>query len=148
LSSDICLAHFVWAPLGKAPLHRFLESYLRYSTGVEHRLVILFDGFRPVQELTAWRRALKHAAHEELGLVSAVLDLAAYRQAVELVPATRNCLWPSRRIFWHGAQENPLVEDNQTGAYLDADAQRWRVLSRYAWGPQVDPAGTEHAEVT
>jgi hypothetical protein len=128
LSSDICLAHFVWARLGKKPLHRFLESYLRYSTGVEHGQVILFDGFRPDQELTAWRRALKHAAHEERGLASAVLDLAAYRQA--------------------RAQENPLVEDNQMGAYLDADAQRWRVLSGYAWGPQADPAGTEHAEVT
>lgn len=110
--------------------------------------MILFNGFRPHQDLTAWRRALEHVAHEELGLASPMVDLAAYRQAVELVPARRYCSWPSGRIFWQGAPENMLVEDNRTRAYLDADAQRRRVLSGYAWGPQADPVGTEHAEVT
>jgi hypothetical protein len=75
-------------------------------------------------------------------------DLAAYRRAVELVLARRYCLWPSSRIPWQGGQENLLAEDNHTGAYLDADAQRRGVLSAYAWGPQANPAGTEDAEVT
>jgi hypothetical protein len=56
--------------------------------------------------------------------------------------------WPASRTFWQGGQENLLVEDNQTRAYLDADAQTRQVLSGYAWGPQADPAGTQLAEVT
>jgi hypothetical protein len=77
-----------------------------------------------------------------------MLDLAAYQQAVERVPARRYCLWPSTRTFSQGGQGNLLVEDNHTRAHLDADALMPRVLSGYAWGPEADPAGTVHAEVT
>jgi hypothetical protein len=289
-------------------LRRFLDSYTRHSAGVEHRLLILFNGFRADQDLTPWRLALEHVRHEELRITNPVLDLAAYRRAVELIPAERycfvnsysvirangwlelmrsmasgprigavgasgswgsqfshtryelglggpyrrvfadrratnrvfaglapdmpaepphagqlgraltaargliahsvafpafpsphlrsNCLlisrdvwlrvcrrappdkfaayrvesgrrgmtarlramglrlvvagrderaydtaeWPASRTFWQGDQENLLVEDNQTRAYDQGDAEVRRVLSGYAWGPQADPA--------
>jgi hypothetical protein len=148
LSSDVCLAHLVWEPLGTEPLHRFLQSYSRYSAGVEHRPVILFDGFRPDQDLTPWRRALEHVAHEELSIASPMRDPAAYREAAKLVPTGRYRLWPSSRGFCHDGQENLPVENNQTGAYPDAYAQGRRVLTGCELGSQTDLVGTEHAEVT
>jgi hypothetical protein len=86
---DLALVHLVWAPLGPEMLVSFLESYGRHSAGVEHRLLILLNGFRAGQDLTPWRRALDGVQHEELRLEEPVLDLQAYRQAVERVPAAR-----------------------------------------------------------
>jgi hypothetical protein len=91
--------HLVWAPLGTAPLRRFAESYARYAAGVDHRLLILFNGFRPDQDLAPWQRCLEHVRHEALRIESPVLDLAAYRQAVELVPAARYCFLNSYSVI-------------------------------------------------
>jgi hypothetical protein len=99
LSSDICLVHLVWAPLGTAPFRRFLESYTRYTAGVDHRLLILFNGFRRDEDLTPWRLCLQHVKHEELGIANPVLDLAAYRQAVEHIPAARYCFLNSYSVI-------------------------------------------------
>ena len=42
--------------------------------------------------------------------------------------------WPASRTFWQGRQENLLVADNQTDAYLSADARTAAKLSFSAWG--------------
>jgi hypothetical protein len=47
--------------------------------------------------------------------------------------------WAASGTFWQGNQENLLVEDNQTRAYIQGDEAVRRVLSGYAWGPQADP---------
>jgi hypothetical protein len=99
LTSDICVVHLVWAPLGPEPLRRFLDSYTRYSAGVEHRLLILFNGFRADHDLSPWQRALDHVRHEELRIPSPVLDLAAYRQAVERITAARYCFLNSYSVI-------------------------------------------------
>jgi hypothetical protein len=99
MTDDMCLIHLVWAPLGAEPLARFCESYGRHPAAVGHRLLILLNGFRDGQDLSPWRRALDHVAHEELRLVDPVLDLAAYRQAVELVPAERYCFVNSYSVI-------------------------------------------------
>ncbi len=41
--------------------------------------------------------------------------------------------WPASRTFWIGEQENLLVSDNQTRAYLKADERRRTSLSHHAW---------------
>jgi hypothetical protein len=51
--------------------------------------------------------------------------------------------WPDSRTFWQCSQENLLVEDNQTRAYMKGDAQTRRVLSAYAWGFQANPTGAQ-----
>ncbi len=96
--ADTVVVHLVWAPLGPEALTRFAESYRRHVAGVEHRLLILLNGFRADQDLAPWRRALKHLQHEELRIADPVLDLAAYRQAVELVPAARYCFLNSYSV--------------------------------------------------
>lgn len=47
--------------------------------------------------------------------------------------------WHRSRTFWQGDQERLLVADNQTLCYADADDDRRRLLSAFAWGPQADP---------
>jgi hypothetical protein len=98
-TDGMCLVHLVWAPLGAEPLARFCESYARHPAGVEHRLLVLFNGFRADQDLTPWTDALEHVEYERLRLADPVLDLDAYRQAVERVPAARYCFLNSYSVI-------------------------------------------------
>lgn len=47
--------------------------------------------------------------------------------------------WAASRTFWQRAQENALLDDNQTRAYADADSGVRAFLSRFAWGEEADP---------
>ncbi len=104
MSGELYLIHLVWEPLGPDRLASFSDSYRLHPAGVEHRLVLLLNGFREHQDLSPWRRVLGDIPHEELRLPEPVLDLAAYRQAVELLPADRYCFVNSygvvRRDDW------------------------------------------------
>ena len=42
--------------------------------------------------------------------------------------------WAGSETFWHAAQENLLVSDNQTRAYEQADADTRATLAAFAWG--------------
>jgi hypothetical protein len=92
------LVHLVWAPLGPAPLQRFLESYRQHDAGTAHRLVVLLNGFSEEQDLAPWRALLGDVEHEELRLERPLLDLAAYREAVERIPAKRHCFLNSYSV--------------------------------------------------
>jgi hypothetical protein len=91
--------HLVWAPLGTGPLRRFLESYDRYAAGVEHRLLILLNGFGRDQDLAPWRQCLESVTHETLMVQGPALDLDAYMQAVDRVPAAYYCFLNSHSVI-------------------------------------------------
>lgn len=98
----LCLVHLVWAPLGPERLARFLEAYRRREPGTPHELLILFNGFGPDADLAPWRELLAGTEHRELRLENPVLDLSAYREAVDRHPAERYCFVNS--------YSEPLVE--------------------------------------
>jgi hypothetical protein len=100
-ADDLMLVHLVWAPLGLDPLVRFLASYRGHRAGVQHRLLVLFNGFRTGQDLAPWRGVLEQVVHEELRLEDRPLDLGAYRQAAERVPAGRYCFVNSYTVILH-----------------------------------------------
>jgi hypothetical protein len=88
----------VWAPLGPAPLERFLDSYRRHDAGTAHRLLVLLNGFLDGQDLAPWRALLADVEHEELRLERPLLDLAAYREAAERIPAACYCFLNSYSV--------------------------------------------------
>ena len=49
-------------------------------------------------------------------------------------------LWHASNTFWQSRQENLLVADNQTEAYLASDPVWAAALSSYAWGGLARPA--------
>jgi hypothetical protein len=100
----------VWAPLGPAPLQRFLDSYRRHGAGTAHRLLVVFNGFSDGQDLAPWRAPLADLEHEELRLERPLLDLAAYREAAERIPAQQHCFVNSHSVILH---------DNWLGSLAD-----------------------------
>jgi hypothetical protein len=96
---DTVVVHLVWAPIGPEALERFVDSYAQHAAGHEHRLLIVFNGFRKEHDLTPWRRPLNDLRYEEIRLARPVLDLVAYRRAAELVPAQRYCFVNSYSVI-------------------------------------------------
>jgi len=113
LSAELSLVHLVWAPLGAGSLERFVRSYRAHDAGAEHDLVVLYNGFRQGEDLSPWRRVLADVEHRELRLDRPVLDLAAYRQAVDLDVAKRYCFVNSHSEVladgWLGGLERHLL---------------------------------------
>jgi hypothetical protein len=87
------VVHLVWAPLGPGPLEGFLAAYRERQAGLDHRLVVILNGFRGSSDrrLAAVERALEGVDHERLITPSALPDLSAYRAAAEEIDARRLC---------------------------------------------------------
>jgi hypothetical protein len=90
---DLQVVYLLWAPLGEAVVQRFAESYRAQTAGVEHRLVIVCNGFDGPNDarLVAARRELEGIEFATIILDDPVLDLAAYRIAAEQLAPARCC---------------------------------------------------------
>jgi hypothetical protein len=86
----IAVVHLVWGPLGPAPLREFLASYRRHASGLDHELVLLFNGVSAEQRLLLMAE-LEGVEHRLLTLPAPVQDLAAYLQAAEQLEHERLC---------------------------------------------------------
>jgi hypothetical protein len=87
--------HLVWAALGPDRLAEFLKAYRRREAGTAHRLLVVLNGFGKHEDISPWRRLLAGIEHDELFLQTPMLDLGAYREAVERAPAERYCFMNS-----------------------------------------------------
>ena len=103
VDADVAVVHLVWAPLGVAQLRKFVASYSEHAAGQAHRLIIVYNGFAPGSTMDQWHEALSDVPHEDLLLASRVLDLAAYRDAIETSDAEVYCFLNS--------YSEPLVAD-------------------------------------
>jgi hypothetical protein len=91
MSGAVRVVHLVWGPLGTAPFASFLDSYRRHSAGEEHRLVVLYNGFAAGDDRAPWSSLLGVLPHEELLCATPLIDLAAYRFAIEQLAAGTVC---------------------------------------------------------
>ena len=86
----IAVVHLVWGPLGPTPLREFLASYRGHAPGVEHELVVLFNGVGAEQRPLLLAE-LEGVEHRALTLSEPVQDLAAYLQAADQLEHERLC---------------------------------------------------------
>jgi hypothetical protein len=90
--SAICLVHLVWAPLGSEPLARFARSYNDAPPGLDHRLLVVFNGFGDGPIPADYAPALAElGSHATLRPRRAIQDLAAYRLAARASDADVLC---------------------------------------------------------
>jgi hypothetical protein len=121
----IALVYLVWGPLGPAPLREFLSSYRRYPAGVDHELVVLFNGIDEDRR-TAFETELDGIEHRLITLEAPVQDLAAYAQAAERLEHERLCFLNSYSVIlapeWLAKLEHAL---NQPRAGLVGATGSW-----------------------
>ncbi|MCI5225199.1 MAG: hypothetical protein D3918_00740 [Candidatus Electrothrix sp. AX2] len=80
--SNIAVVHLVWAPLGIEPFNNFIKSYFKYSAGIKHDLIILFNGFTSEEETYEYRMQLSNTKFLFFFMKKKCLDIAAYRTAL------------------------------------------------------------------
>lgn len=90
---NLQVVYLLWAPLGEAVVRRFADSYRAQPAGIEHRLVVVCNGFDGPNDarLVAARRELEGIDYATIILDDPVLDLAAYRIAAERLSPARCC---------------------------------------------------------
>lgn len=91
VAAEVAVVHLVWAPLGVERLRRFVASYKAHPAGQAHRLMIVYNGFTTGAAMDQWHDVLSDVRHDDLLLASPVLDLAAYREAIEASDAEVYC---------------------------------------------------------
>jgi len=89
----IAVVHLVWAPAGPRELEGFLLAYRRHTAGVEHRLVVIFNGFEGLDDprLLEAERIVEGVDHERVVVPHPMLDLAAYRYAAREIDLPLLC---------------------------------------------------------
>jgi len=115
---SVCLVHLVWAPLGPEPVARFVRAHRAVDPGLDHRLLVVLNGFGAAPVPAETLAPLRELEHEQLRLTERVQDLTAYRLAAE------HAAWADRLCFLNSHAE-PLVDDWL--ALLDARLSEPRV---------------------
>jgi len=75
-TSKLCVAHLVWGPLIDR-VERFAASYRAHPAGVEHELVVIFNGLS-ASERAAAERALEGLSYTPLVPPKPTFDITAY----------------------------------------------------------------------
>ncbi len=76
--NEICVVHLVRFNNDFELFDNFIKSYLHYSAGVEHRLLILFKGFENDENKNRYIQALKNIPHETFEVSDEGYDINAY----------------------------------------------------------------------
>lgn len=56
--NSITVIHLVWLPSGIEVFKRFIGSYIKFSAGCEHELLLIFNGVRNSTETNCWHSVL------------------------------------------------------------------------------------------
>jgi hypothetical protein len=123
---EVCVVHLVWAPLGTAPLRRFVASYRARPAGLDHRLVMLFKGFADREETSDHIEALDGLEHESIFYSRPTFDLPAYLATAHALDASHLCFLNSESVLiadgWLAALAEQLADPDvgivgATGSY-------------------------------
>ena len=96
---NVCVVHLVWKPLGIETFERFLSSYKQNSGGLDHQLLVVFNGFGSRKELSSYFDLLSGTAHQDLILSRAVQDIPAYFAAARSVTTEFVCFLNSYSVL-------------------------------------------------
>jgi hypothetical protein len=123
---NVSVVHLVWKPLGVETFNRFLLSYKQMQGGLDHRLLVVFNGFDAAKELEPYLKLLADISHELLILPRRSQDIPAYFTAAERVTSEFVCFLNSHsvlldkewlaKMYLHAKQENVGVV-GATGSY-------------------------------
>ncbi len=90
-AGSLCLVHLVWAPLGTRPLREFAQALRAHPPGVEHSLVVAFNGFASAAEAGPYLDELAGLDPEVLLFPEGGQDLAAYFATAARLRRERYC---------------------------------------------------------
>lgn len=97
--SNVCVVHLVWKPLGVETFKRFISSYKQNSGGLDHKLLVVFNGFKNDRELDSYFELLEGISFSPLVLSRSVQDIPAYYAAARGVNSEFVCFLNSYSVL-------------------------------------------------
>lgn len=132
-ASTLAVVHLVGRPFRADYLRAFLDSYRTHDAGVEHELVVVFNGVPPGRGREALRAELAGVRHHLLQLDPPVLDLAVYRWTAERLDAALVCVVNSHaRILAPGWLEHLRRAQAAPGVGLAGASGSWASMRSLA----------------
>jgi len=83
--ANICVVHLVRAKNGIQPFRNFLESYLKYDSGVDHDLLIIFKGFIGTNGTGQYTQLLKDISFKAIHMHDFGFDIRSFFLAVNKI---------------------------------------------------------------
>jgi hypothetical protein len=83
--ADICVVHLVRAKNGIQPFRNFLESYLKYDSGADHDLLIIFKGFIGTNGTGQYTQLLKEISFKAIHMHDFGFDIRSFFLAVNKI---------------------------------------------------------------
>ncbi len=96
---EICVAHLVRAQNGIEPFKRFLESYTRCNGGIDHDFLVIFKGFKRVEDIAGYSELLKRFSYKHLFVHDYGFDIRAYSVAAKTFKYKYFCFLNSYSYF-------------------------------------------------
>jgi hypothetical protein len=90
-TSELCVIHLVWRPLGLGVFAAFLGSYRAHSAGIDHQLAVLFKGFSSDRELAPFEQLLAGTPHQPVRISDDGFDIRPYFTAARMLPHRYQC---------------------------------------------------------
>jgi hypothetical protein len=90
MSQEIELVHLVWKPAGIEVFRNFVRAYREHPAGIDHKLVVLYNGFRG-DDMDDHRELLINTPHRELRLPERASDIQAYMRGAQLTESRYLC---------------------------------------------------------
>jgi hypothetical protein len=94
----VCVVHLVWEPLGVETFKRFLSSYRQNKGGLEHKLLVVFNGFKEGLGVAPYRELLEGCSYQPLILSRRSQDITAYFAAARAVTSDLVCFLNSYSV--------------------------------------------------
>lgn len=99
MNANLAVVHLASASLGIDPFRAFVRSYRSLPAGIDHELVVVFNGFRRGRAPQAFRDELEGLRRRELWISRRATDLSAYAQTAGQVAAEYLCCLNSRSVI-------------------------------------------------
>lgn len=137
MSKEICVFHLVWAPLGLRYFERFVNSYRLNPGGVDHDLVLIFNGFDSEEQMAPYLDIIADVRYGTIIIKKPTWDLQAYFVAAAQVQSKYLCFLNSYShlldsewlVKMYAAANHPNVGlVGATGSYQS-------IFSDRPWGP-------------
>ena len=96
---SVCVVHLVWEPLGVETFKRFLSSYRKNKGGLDHQLLVVFNGFSGSNGLDRYLKLLEGISYEPLILSGSSQDIPAYFAAARSVSKEFICFLNSYSVL-------------------------------------------------
>ena len=135
--------HLVYVPLGAKLFQRFLDSYLKHPAGIEHKLVIMFNGFAEEKELSPFFEIINSLDLEYETILSAEkYDLGSYFSAARKLDSEYLLFLNSYSIiladdwlrFYYSAIRQPNVGVvGSSGGGWRSEFKRFRENAKYSF---------------